>query len=59
MSHKDRGKVNRKINNLYEENSHHQFKFNKQRQQQKTMRTLERALKSKDYAKLMNADDIY
>lgn len=59
MSQKDRGKGNRKQITTYEEDSHHHFKINKKRQQQKTMRTLERALKSKDYGKLMNADDIY
>lgn len=59
MSQKDRGRANRKQKDFYEDDSHHQFKVNKSREQKKSMRSLERALKSKDYNRLMNSDDIY
>lgn len=59
MSQKDRGRANRKQKDYYEDDSHHHYKVAKHREQKKSMRTLERALKSKDYGRLMNSDDIY
>lgn len=59
MSQKDRGKVNRKQKDAYEEDSHHYYKLTKVKEQKKSMRTLDRALKTKDYGRLMNTDDIY
>lgn len=59
MSTKDRTKNNRKRTDQYDEESHRAYRISKQREQNKSMKVLERALRSKDYQKLSNLDDIY
>lgn len=39
-----------------EEKEHHLFKKNKKQQDKKIMKNLDRAIKNKDYSKLLNED---
>lgn len=59
MTVKDRTRVKRKHSDRYEEDSHHVYRMNKQREETKAQRALEQALRSRDYQKLINIDDIY
>ena len=59
MSHKDRSRAKQKNMDLFEDESRHHYKVTKNRQDKKSLKQLDKALKTRDYGKLMNTDDIY
>lgn len=59
MSQKDRSRAKQKRLDLYDDEARHHFRASKSKQDRKNLKQLDRALKTKDYGKLMNSDDIY